>query len=320
MLRRELALLCIENCKLLVCASEMMSSQFKTRIIGLPFGEGTKTMLVPKGPSSQSLANPYFQRLENWALQMPSVCRYEPVSFGHRSRSPVLIVHQAALRMVYLTYISVLHNPQVMPFPPTAASSFLALEAAKNMQHAQQSALRYVADEILHTGIDLKKKNLIHFLPSSCLTAVSAAALIHLTDIQFSSAEDLGRARQQYLDSASILRNLCEIYPAGEPSLSFLDAVFHETVSSHRPQDLTSIANPLSTTNQPDDQTPFDLDDHSEWLNDLSLQSNVDGIGEFEIDGLEPMRAAEGPMVHDNEPFFDDSGLVSGEDWITEHW
>jgi hypothetical protein len=275
LLRTELAMLCIEKCKLVVCLSEIMSSQFRSTSMALPLGEGTKTLLVPKEThNANSQSGVFLQRLENWALRLPAVCRYEPVALTSISRSPVLIIHQATLRMLYLTTAGVLHSPQIIPCAPSAASASLALDLAINVNEATQSTLRHLADEILHTGLDLEKKSLVSLLPSISLTAILAATLIHSIDFQTRSTTDLSRSIQQYVDSASILRHLCDNYPVGESALAFLDAASAGNLSwpSH-PEPSIATVDILRATTGPDQNAFPNPDDQSDWLDGLSLQS-----------------------------------------------
>jgi Fungal specific transcription factor domain len=224
-LRTQLAMLCIEKCKLAICISDVMSSHFKTRTLTLPFGAGTKSMLVPKhhGPDD-SRGDSCMQQLDDWAQGLSSPCKYRPTSSSPMSEHPIVIVHKAVLGMLYLSITGVLHFPQSLPFAPTIASSALALEAAKEMSETTRIKLQHVTDGILDIGRDLQAMDLIRFLPSTSLTPVMMTFLAQLINAHSLSHQFLPTRTQNYLDSATIMRQLCNNYPISEAAVSFLEA------------------------------------------------------------------------------------------------
>jgi hypothetical protein len=218
--RKQLAMLCVEKCKLTVCIAEMMSSQFKTRSVSIPLGTGTKSILVPKENFSGDI---YKRQLDEWANNLPPVCRYDSKSSLSGCESYIMVVHKALLRMLCLIAVGAQRYPHVLPFSPSIGSTSMALGAAKTMQDISKTKLRRTTYEILQIGKDLLNLNLIHLLPPTSVTTMLATMLMQIVDMQSSPTALLTQSLQQFLECVSIMRKLCDSYPIAGPALAFFE-------------------------------------------------------------------------------------------------
>jgi hypothetical protein len=228
--RKQLAGLCIEKCKLTICIAELMSAHFKTRSLVLPRGEGTMPMLVPKhAADTRNHLLPHQRILDEWTHKLPPMYQYNSATSLSGYESPVMIVHKAVLKMLYLVAVCTLQCPSILPISPAPEILSFALEASKIMNGDSRLTLHQIGGEILQIAMDLQALNLIEDLPSSSLSAVLASMFIFLVAIPSSSDVINTDLCQQLSAGASILRELCVNYPVVEPSLKF----FEYTASLH---------------------------------------------------------------------------------------
>lgn len=227
--RRQLAGLCIEMCKLTVCIAEIMSSQFRTRNLATSGNSSTKTILVPKDMFN---INPHIQKLDGWVQNVPPVYQYNSASSISGFESPIMVVHKAILRMLYLSIVGSLQTPHVLPVSPTVGSICMALGAAKYMGESCKEIVQGISLEILHIAMDMHSLGLVDLLPSTGIIAIMTTTIIQLADIQSSPGTELTESHQQYSQSISILRELCGRFPFAEPGLTFLGTLSSSNIAN----------------------------------------------------------------------------------------
>ena len=233
--QRELASMFIEKAKLCLCVSHVLSAQYS--VLSHKFGGTMETtmMLVPKKSAAESYEVRHCdQELEDWLAYLPSEIQY---SRSKSSKLPeaeeVLHTHRALLKMVYLTTSSALHRPQVLPAMP-----YPSMDA--ELQDMSRKKVRFAAVEITNIAQDLHMLDLTRYFPTTGVTVLLPAVIIHLLDIKSSDPSVRMTSLQRFYQCMRILQRLREIYASADFATSFLEAAIRKagiqlTVS---PQDM----------------------------------------------------------------------------------
>jgi hypothetical protein len=238
--QKELALMFIEKAKLCLCVSHVLSAQYS--VLSHKFGGTMETtmMLVPKKSAAETFeVRRCDQDLEDWLAHLPSEIRYSSLAPSKLTEAQeVLHSHRALLKMVYLTTSSALHRPQVlpaMPFPSTDAE----------LQDISRNKVRFAAVEITNIAQDLHALDLTRYFPTTGVTVLLPAVIIHLLDIKSSDPNVRMVSLQRFYQCMRILQRLREIYASADFATSFLEAAIRKagiqlTVA---PQDVQARSN-----------------------------------------------------------------------------
>ncbi|KAJ5286876.1 hypothetical protein N7478_002562 [Penicillium angulare] len=258
--QRELALMFIEKAKLCLCVSHVLSAQYS--VLSHKFGGTMETtmMLVPKKSTAESFeVRRCDQELEDWLANLPVETQYTPSGVSKLPEAhEVLHSHRALLKMVYLTTSSALHRPQVLPAVPYPSMD-------SELQDMSRQKVRYAALEITNIAQDLHILDLTRYYPTTGVTVLLPAVIIHLLDIKSSDPSVRMTSLQRFYQCMRILQRLREIYASADFATSFLEAAIRKagiqlTVA---PQDVQSkrsrkaAAAATATTNQTSSD-PFD--------------------------------------------------------------
>ncbi len=223
--RLKLARMCIEKAKLCLCISHVLAAQYS--VLSHKFGGTTETtmMLVPKKSASESLeVMDCDEELDNWHSSLAEDLRYRQPGSKERANEhdgEVLTVHRALLNMVYLTTSSALHRPQVLPALPSAA-------VAAHLQELSRKRVREAATEITEVAQDLYDQDLIRFLPTTGVTVLLPAVIIHLLDIKSSDAAVRNASLRRFYQCMQVLQRLREMYASADFAFSFLEAAIRK--------------------------------------------------------------------------------------------
>lgn len=253
--QRELALMFIEKAKLCLCVSHVLSAQYS--VLSHKFGGTMETtmMLVPKKSTAESFeVRRCDQELEDWLANLPMETQYSPSGVSKLSEADeVLHSHRALLKMVYLTTSSALHRPQVLPAVP-----YPSMDA--ELQEMSRNKVRFAAVEITNIAQDLHTLDLTRYYPTTGVTVLLPAVIIHLLDIKSSDPSVRMTSLQRFYQCMRILQRLREIYASADFATSFLEAAIRKagiqlTVA---PQDVQSSRsrNPVNNSSSSD---PFDV-------------------------------------------------------------
>ncbi|KAJ5558153.1 hypothetical protein N7535_008369 [Penicillium sp. DV-2018c] len=235
--QRELALMFIEKAKLCLCVSHVLSAQYS--VLSHKFGGTMETtmMLVPKKSTTETFeVRSCDQELEDWLANLPIETQYTPSSGSKLSEADeVLHSHRALLKMVYLTTSSALHRPQVLPAIPYPSTD-------AELQDISRNKVRYAAVEITAIAQDLHCLDLTRYYPTTGVTVLLPAVIIHLLDIKSTDPSIRMTSLQRFYQCMRILQRLREIYASADFATSFLEAAIRKagiqlTVS---PQDVQS--------------------------------------------------------------------------------
>jgi hypothetical protein len=118
-LQRELAQMYIAKCKLCLCVGHVLSTQYS--VLGccqMTQYENTSSsaMLFPKKLDQMAEIQACDNELNDWVVALPSSCRY-PSEICDENSAGSGFVHRALLSMIYLTTMSALYRPQILPSP-----------------------------------------------------------------------------------------------------------------------------------------------------------------------------------------------------------
>ena len=246
--QRELASMFIEKAKLCLCVSHVLSAQYS--VLSHKFGGTMETtmMLVPKKSAAETFeVRRCDQELEDWLANLPSEIQYSPAaSMQLNEAEEVLHSHRALLKMVYLTTSSALHRPQVLPSIP-----FPSMDA--ELQEMSRNKVRYAAVEITNIANDLHSLDLTRYFPTTGVTVLLPAVIIHLLDIKSSDPNVRMTSLQRFYQCMRILQRLREIYASADFATSFLEAAIRKagiqlTVAPQDVQQTQPTMNPTADT------------------------------------------------------------------------
>ena len=218
--QKELALMFIEKAKLCLLISRVLSAQYSVLSHKLGGTMETTMMLVPKKSSAEvDEVRRCDAQLENWRANIPSLIQYSPSLPGVTlsEAEEVMHSHRALLQMVYLSTSSALHRPQVLPATPTPSVD-------GELQEMSRKKVRYAAVEITNVAQDLHSLDLTRYLPTTGVTVILPAVIIHLLDIKASDASVRVTSFERFCHCMRILERLREIYASADFAASFLEA------------------------------------------------------------------------------------------------
>ncbi|KIW19593.1 hypothetical protein PV08_00166 [Exophiala spinifera] len=226
--RVALARMCIALAKLCVCISQVLAVQYSTLGHKIGVTQETTMRLVPKKCPADSCEVIRCDRdLESWFTDMPQDLHY--FTPGSRVRTnavdgEVLNVHRALLQGIYLTALSALHRPQILPSAPDVA-------VVPELRDLSKRKLREAANDITDMYRDLFVHDMIRFLPNTGVTCLMPAIIIHLLDLKSPDTETREASVRKFQFCMQALQRLREIYASADWAFSFLDAAVRKTNS-----------------------------------------------------------------------------------------
>lgn len=277
--RRQIAIMCIEKAKLCLCISHVLSAQYSVlnNNLGGVTAEGNATttmMLLPKKQDAETCdVETCDVELNKWIDDLPENLRYpelSPTELGNEDE--VFIVHRALLNMIYLTTVSALHRPQVLPSAPAA---WPARNNGTELHELSRRKVRHAAAEITRVAQDLHQLNLVQYLPTTGVTVLLPAVIIHLLDIKAANEEMRRASLQGFCQCMQVMQKLRESYASADYATQFLEAAIRRVdiqVSLHVSPDkqrrlpnisgLVGASRPTALTPPPDDHAPKHMNDH----------------------------------------------------------
>ncbi|KAL9624405.1 MAG: hypothetical protein Q9160_001367 [Pyrenula sp. 1 TL-2023] len=202
---QQLAVMCIE----------------KAKFHKLGGSKETTMMLVPK--KSEFDADEVMacdRELEEWVTRLPESCS-RSVALSFSSADDILVVHRGLLKMVYLATSSALHRPQVLPSSPLPA-------LPPELEELSRKKVRDAAREITEVAQQLHSLNLTRYLPTTAVTVLLPAIIIHLLDIKSVDPSIRATSLQRFSSCMKILHQLRDIYASADFATSFLDAAIRK--------------------------------------------------------------------------------------------
>ncbi|KHN95756.1 Cutinase transcription factor 1 beta [Metarhizium album ARSEF 1941] len=227
-MQRELAAMCISKARLCLCISHMLKTQYSVLIRDKMKPENTTNSTMMLFPNKQmdnvDSVNAVDLELGAWAASLPDVCQYRPLSAVdvEEGRSTVA-VHRTLLHMVFHTTVSALHRPQFLPSSPTQAPT-----TSRQVQEMSRLRVRDAAAQITRMATELQRLRLEKFLPTTGVTVILPAMIIHLLEMKAPSSQARDRATRGFRQCMRVMEKLREIYAAADYATGFLDAALRK--------------------------------------------------------------------------------------------
>lgn len=252
-LQRQLAIMCIEKAKLCVCVSNVLSVQYSVlhneHGVNKSDDGNTRTtgMLVanrvePGSHSVQACDN----ALQDWKVNLPPEAQYNaPTWTDVDSGNESIALNRSLLHMIYFATLSALHRPQVLPgngLPPRSVQA--------EVIEMSRKAVRLAAIEITAIAHALHTLDLVRLLPTTGVTVLLPAIIIHLLDIKAPGESTRRASLQGFCQCMSIMAKLRDIYAAADYSTAFLEAAIRkaEITLPQKPDEVKEPRNVITST------------------------------------------------------------------------
>lgn len=229
-MQRRLAVMCIEKAKLCICISHVLSTQYSVlhNNHGVQSSEGstrTTMMLVARKDDPESCGvKGCDEELQKWRAGVASEAEYRRASAQDvKTLGESVVVNRALLHMVYFATLSALHRPQVLP-----SSAWPPVNTAAEVLETSRRTVRYAATKITGIAQNLLELNLVRFMPTSGITVLLPAIIIHLLDIKAPDEATRRTSLQGFCQCMQILNKLRDIYAAADYSTAFLEAAIRK--------------------------------------------------------------------------------------------
>ena len=226
--QRQLAVMCIEKAKLCLCISQILCTQYSVlnNNQGILSEEGntqTTMMLLPKKLDSQANEIQLCDNeLQQWSQSLPEEAKYRHTSVdGVEAASKPIVVSRALLHLVFYCALSALHRPQVLPSLPSRKPGSELLEVSRRN-------VRWAASEITNISQNLYTLDLVKYLPTTGVTVLLPAIIIHLLDIKAPREETRRASLRGFCQCMQVMSKLRDNYAAADYSTAFLEAAIRK--------------------------------------------------------------------------------------------
>lgn len=223
--QRELAQMCIAKAKLCLCISHVLSAQYSVLVKhqGMQGQEGStrsSVMLFPKKLDQTDEVRLCDVELSEWIEELPVACQYSRIMSPSSGGAP-LLVQRALLHMVYFTTLSALHRPQVLP-------SATQPDPSRELQDLSRKKVREASREITRISQYLHTRGLEKYLPTTGVTVLLPAIIIHLLDIKSCNDDARQAAMDGFCQCMLILEKLRDNYASADFATQFLEAAIRK--------------------------------------------------------------------------------------------
>lgn len=225
--QRELAQMCIAKAKLCLCISHVLTAQYSVLVKaqGMQGQEGntrSSVMLFPKKLDQTDEVKRCDEELKEWIDELPECCAYSDEMTHGRSGAPVF-VQRSLLHMVYFTTLSALHRPQVLPSASSAQP-----DKCRELQDLSRKKVREASKEITRISQALHNRGLEKYLPTTGVTVLLPAIIIHLLDIKASNDDARQAAMDGFCQCMQVLEKLRDNYASADFATQFLEAAIRK--------------------------------------------------------------------------------------------
>jgi hypothetical protein len=187
--------------------------------------EGTTSssvMLIPKKLDQTDEVKRCDVELAKWFSELPECCQYSN-KMPDGNSGPPLFVQRSLLHMVYFTTLSALHRPQVLPSATTPQP-----DSSRELQDMSRKKVREASREITRISSDLHTRGLEKYLPTTGVTVLLPAIIIHLLDIKSCNDEARRAAMDGFCECMRVLEKLRDNYSSADFATQFLEAAIRK--------------------------------------------------------------------------------------------
>lgn len=227
-MQQELALMCIEKARLCLCISRMLKAQYSVLIRDKAKPENTTNSTMMLFPNKQldnmdNVKNCDME-LSNWMKSLPLCCQYRPLTcLDIRNGRSTIAVQRNLLHMVYYTTLSALHRPQFLPSSPMHAP-----QTSAQVQELSRMRVREAATQITRMVSEMHTLRLERYLPTTGVTVVLPAMIIHLLEMKSPLAQTRENALHGFKQCMTVMEKLRDSYSAADYAVGFLDAALRK--------------------------------------------------------------------------------------------
>jgi hypothetical protein len=230
-IQRQLAIMCMEKVKLCICMSHVLSVQYSvlSNNHGVLSEEGstvtTVRLAAKKRDPETSEVQSCDRELTEWKNGLAPDAQYNASSWQEfeAGGSPSVMLNRALLFMIYYATLSALHRPQVLP---SNAAQSRAVNA--DMLNHSRKTVRLAATEITSIANKIYTSDLTRYLPTTGITVLIPAIIIHLLDIKAPDEATRRASLQGFCQCMQVLGKLRDIYAAADYSTAFLEAAIRK--------------------------------------------------------------------------------------------
>lgn len=309
--QRRLATMFIEKVKLCQCLGRVLFAQYMPSNYAFGATQQTTITLVPRQASDAELER-CSHRLDNWLRSLPKEATFMP----HPSRQElgdgenVLLLHSSMLHMTYHATCTALYRPRASLPPSNSAIKMLTTARQKMRDAASDTA------DIVH---GLNQLGLTKFLPSSSLTVVTPAAVVHLANLTSTNPHVRDESAWNFRQCIDVLNDLKDIYPAADYETACLQRAaqiqYGRTTTGGRNPVFIMMNNNNNTTNPVNSQHQPDDSPNNRIITELNDDDDDDELDEQPEPRLSPSSfpIEKSPASHSNWDFGQQDMF---KDWI----
>lgn len=229
-MQKELAQMCVAKAKLSLCISQMLKAQYSVLIRAKTHTENmtnSTMMLLPnKQLDNMESVSRCDHELTKWAESLPESCKYRPLSsLDVQNGRGVIAVQRNLLHMVYFTTVSALHRPLFLPSSPGQFQ-----QQTPNQVQQQISRIRVCnsAVQITRMVAELNALHLEKFLPTTGVTVVLPAMIIHMIEMKNPSQVIQAAAHRGFQQCMRVMERLRDTYAAADYAVAFVNAAMRK--------------------------------------------------------------------------------------------
>jgi hypothetical protein len=222
-MQRQMAVMCIEKAKLCLCISHVLSKQYcvLNNNQGI-VNDRTTMMLLPKKLDPETCeVKACDNELQLWMDNLPEEAQHRDTLTG----CAAVDLNRALLHMVFYTTLSALHRPQVLPSAPAASPS--NAEAVDLLECSRRN-VRRAATAITSLAQALDAADLVKYLPTTGVTVLLPAIIIHLLDIKAPEEGTRRNSLRGFCQCMQVMGKLRDLYAAADYSTAFLEAAIRK--------------------------------------------------------------------------------------------
>jgi hypothetical protein len=229
-MQEDLAKLCIAKARLCLIISHILTAQYSVLVRDQGIAQGqegnirSSVMLFPKKLDQTDEVKLCDQELTDWIADLGPQHQYRTPTLEdiEKGRS-TFVVQLALLHMVYFATVSALHRPQVLPSAETSA-----IQQCRELQDVSRKKVREASREITRMSLGLHNLELERYLPTTGVTVLLPAIIIHLLDIKSCSDATRDAALQGFCQCMLVLEKLRDNYAAADYAIQFLEAAIRK--------------------------------------------------------------------------------------------
>jgi hypothetical protein len=222
-MQRQMAVMCIEKAKLCLCISHVLSKQYcvLNNNQGI-VNDRTTMMLLPKKLDPETCeVKACDSELQYWMDNLPEEAQHRDIFTG----CAAVDLNRALLHMVFYTTLSALHRPQVLPSAPAASPSN---SEAHDLLDCSRRNVRRAATAITSLAQALDAADLVKYLPTTGVTVLLPAIIIHLLDIKAPEEGTRRNSLRGFCQCMQVMGKLRDLYAAADYSTAFLEAAIRK--------------------------------------------------------------------------------------------